>query len=281
MSEPNGRGTSSVETVEIVAPDGVVSLADMWRPDGEPIGAVVMLHGGSWIRGTRDSYREWGPHLAGLGLLALSLDYRLATADVPSWPAVMDDVDAAVGFCADRIPAGAPVGLMGDSAGAHLAADYALKPAGRSPIGFAVLLYGIFEVAEYHSACLDRPGDNPSRNLMGVGPDSDVAAYAAASPLRVLEAATPGTVESVPLLLAWGDSDPVVDAGQSDRFVAELSRHGVGHDAHRFSGHGHYWFNRTPNRDGGGLDEAPNDLFVPIVDRFIARECGHSEGAPT
>lgn len=88
---------------------------------------VVAVHGGGWKRGDRSFYRHVGPYLAQSGIALFSVDYRLTDASTGAYayPAAVHDVGAAVqyvrlhaqqfGLDPERI------GLMGDSAGAHLA----------------------------------------------------------------------------------------------------------------------------------------------------------------
>ena len=98
-------------------------LADVYRPDGTPKAAVIMLHGGGWRVGSKEAIGPAAQALAGLGFLAIPVQYRLL--DEAAWPAQIQDVKSAIrwvrrssasfGIGADKIA------VEGFSAGGHLA----------------------------------------------------------------------------------------------------------------------------------------------------------------
>src|SRR6201993_1805046 len=117
--------------------DGVKLLGDLYRPKGLPKAPVlVAAHGGGWQLGDRKFYRHWGNYLAKNGYAVFAIEYRLMKPGAKTWPGAVYDTKAAVQFVraeaaelgldADR------VGLIGDSAGAHLSALVAL--AGNEPL---------------------------------------------------------------------------------------------------------------------------------------------------
>ncbi|MDR1920840.1 MAG: carboxylesterase family protein, partial [Candidatus Adiutrix sp.] len=54
--------------------------ADIYLPEGKKeIPSMVLLHGGGWKFGNADAYHEWGLALAGRGVCAMSINYRLST----------------------------------------------------------------------------------------------------------------------------------------------------------------------------------------------------------
>src|SRR5699024_12713904 len=132
-----------------------VLTADVYAPvDGDDHPAVLMLHGGGFESGSKEKYRRWGEFLAGLGYVAIALNYRLATAQESIWPGVADDVSAGVDWVvanANRLRLDPMrLGVIGDSAGAHLAALHVLThpvtPSHR--IRAAVCVYGVFDLVE-------------------------------------------------------------------------------------------------------------------------------------
>ena len=92
-------------------------------PDGSP--AIVYLHGGGWCAGDLDTHEGTCRLLADASeCVVISVDYRLAPEHV--FPAAVDDAVAAYRWVHDHagelsIEPGR-VGVMGDSAGANLAA---------------------------------------------------------------------------------------------------------------------------------------------------------------
>src|SRR4051812_24172981 len=88
-----------------------------------PFPAVVCLHGGGWVGGSRKQMAQTLEVLARRGYVAVAPDYRLAPAH--PWPAGAEDCKAAVRWL--RGNAGKyridpeRVGVVGLSAGGHLA----------------------------------------------------------------------------------------------------------------------------------------------------------------
>ncbi|WP_310821327.1 alpha/beta hydrolase [Stratiformator vulcanicus] len=96
---------------------------DLYLPDGQSEGPlVVWVHGGAWMRGSRDNVPVL--YLVEKGYAVASVDYRLSP--VAKFPAQVHDIKAAIrflrakenqfGYDASRI------GIAGASAGGHLAA---------------------------------------------------------------------------------------------------------------------------------------------------------------
>jgi acetyl esterase/lipase len=109
--------------------DGIKLLGDLYQPKGLPKAPVlVAMHGGGWQAGTRATYKYWGPFLARNGIAVLSIEYRLGPPGL--YPKAVYDAKAAIQFV--RAKAATfdidpdRVGLIGDSAGAHLSALVAL-----------------------------------------------------------------------------------------------------------------------------------------------------------
>ena len=88
------------------------------------------MHGGGWQGGAKAGYRFWGPYLNQRGIALYAIDYRLSKPGQPAYPQEVQDVRAAIQFvkskAADLKADPERAGLMGDSAGAHLAALTAL-----------------------------------------------------------------------------------------------------------------------------------------------------------
>lgn len=85
--------------------------------------AVVLIHGGGFRRGNRESYLLLAIKLAERGYVAATVTYRLAPAH--PFPAAVHDVKAAVRFlrahAAEYGIDAAKIGALGGSAGGHLA----------------------------------------------------------------------------------------------------------------------------------------------------------------
>ena len=89
--------------------------------------AVVIIHGGGWVSGSRHGDDYISNVLASLGVVVLNIDYRLADKTLPDtrWPAQLIDSQLAVRFlrahAAEYAIDPARFGAIGDSAGAQLA----------------------------------------------------------------------------------------------------------------------------------------------------------------
>ncbi|MCZ7525507.1 MAG: alpha/beta hydrolase [Acidimicrobiia bacterium] len=99
-------------------------------------GAVVVVHGGGWAIGDKESLAPEARAFAEAGLVAFSVDYRLGSAG--RFPQALEDVRAAVRWVQDR--AGrfsidpARVGIFGTSAGGNLALMVATTGVGGAPV---------------------------------------------------------------------------------------------------------------------------------------------------
>ena len=115
--------TISLETVVYASRKGVDLKVDVYRPEGKPKAAVLLLHGGGWRRGSKEAVGPSAKALAGHGFVALATQYRLL-GDAP-WPAQIQDVNSAIRWA--RRNAGtlgvdaSKIAVEGLSAGGHLA----------------------------------------------------------------------------------------------------------------------------------------------------------------
>ena len=265
--------------------DGTELIGDLYLPDGPgPHPAVIAVHGGGWQAGDRQSYRHVGPLLTDAGIALFSIEYRLATPGRPSYPAAVGDVMAAVRFVRAnaakfRIDP-ARLGLMGDSAGAHLAALVAL--AGATP-RFATLhaddptagvscavkavvgIYGVYDMAaQWNHDALCRPADQITEKFLGRALPADRAVYFESSPLSY---ATTDNAQ-IAFQLAVGTEDDVVDrASQTDAFLLALKQAKIYARPVVIQGAGHFWA-------AWPLDEtdSPMARYAPGLLRFLAEK---------
>ena len=129
----------------------------VYRPSEQPAGVIVYYHGGGWTIGDLDSVDAALRLLANLtGCTVVSVDYRLAPEH--PFPAAVEDAMAAVSWVAanlgDFAAPGAPLMVMGDSAGGNLSAVVSIlaRDAGEPKIDLQILVYPATE------ADVDSPG---------------------------------------------------------------------------------------------------------------------------
>ena len=139
-----GSPTVSTRGADVAAvQDEVVAGVPVrtYRPEGAE-GVTVYLHGGGWVVGTLDSYDGVCRDLAAAsGTTVVSVDYDLAPevrhpGQVEQCVAVLQEVSRRDG---------GPVGLAGDSAGAHLAVLAAVHSA--VPLTALALVYPVVSPA--------------------------------------------------------------------------------------------------------------------------------------
>ncbi len=201
--------------------------------------AILMIHGGSWIGGSKRLLRPspWEPRptalrLAEAGYLVVAADYRLARPGSPSWPTPADDLREAVrwirrqadelGLDPDRIAA------LGQSAGAHLAEILATPDDPASRIQAVVAFYGPSNLESLPSDRIWPLAHEPVDSLLG----SSVSAREASPVHRVL----PSTA---PILLIHGTADHWVPIAQSEEMAETLREAGVRHRLIRVEGARH------------------------------------------
>ena len=110
-------------------PHGDWNLLDVYYPDGTdtPLPTIVSIHGGGYVYGSKEIYRRYGMDMARRGFAFVNFNYRLA----PKWkfPAALADTNAVhhwVRANARRYHLDPErIILVGDSAGAQLASQYA------------------------------------------------------------------------------------------------------------------------------------------------------------
>ena len=108
---------------------GKWGLLDVYYPDGvaEPLPTIVSIHGGGYVYGTKEIYRRYGMDMARRGFAFVNFNYRLA----PKWhfPTPLWDTNSVMEWichnCQRYHLDPRRIILVGDSAGAQLASQYA------------------------------------------------------------------------------------------------------------------------------------------------------------
>jgi len=260
--------------------DGVELAGDLYLPKGATAApALVAVHGGGWVAGARNAFQYWGPYLADHGYAVFSISYRLATK-AKTFPEAVQDVLAGVQFL--RGKAGgfgidpARIGLIGASAGAHLAALAALggkKFAGGYPkdpfastdagVKALVGVYGIYDaVAMWTNYQVQGGRDNNFQKFMGASPMENRQLYFDASPISYASFAN----NAIGVLLVTGTEDALVDRKlQTDPFELALKQAGFFVRPCIVPGAPHYWMNDPIDEPG-----SYSGFLAPRLLRFLA-----------
>jgi alpha-L-fucosidase 2 len=200
---------------------GDVSLTlDAWVPDGSgPFPAVIIVHGGSWIHGDKQSYVKplFDPLTRG-GFAWFTINYRLAP-QYP-FPAAVEDVEHAVQYVKSHASEykvdPQRIALMGESAGGHLVAYVGAQSKPASRVAAVVAFYGVhdFETLAGHRQTLS----NPIKAFLALAA-LNAAARAKlrqASPITYVHKGMP------PFLLIHGTGDDLVPFQQSVEMCGKI-----------------------------------------------------------
>jgi acetyl esterase len=150
----------------IPGPAGPVPVR-VYRPEptGSPPQAAVFFHGGGWVLGGLDSHDTLCRELAAqAGAVLVAVDYRLAPEQ--RYPAGLDDCAAATRWvaahAADLGADGSRLAVVGDSAGASLAAGVAMlaRDDGDVAVTLQVLAYPALDPA-MDTASYKQNADDP------------------------------------------------------------------------------------------------------------------------
>jgi acetyl esterase/lipase len=275
-------GVAMRPNIQYAEHDGVKLAGDLYSPKGrDKAPLVIAVHGGGWQVGSRASYQYWGPFLAKHGYGLLAINYRLSKPGAKTYPAAVYDVKAAVQFTrANAVELGIDpdrIGVMGDSAGAHLVAlvalagdealfsgEYRNDPHAATPANVKAVIgfYGVYDMqAQWHHDQITRPRDQITEKFLGVSPMQSRRTYFDASPMSY------ATVEKrektgTRFLLIHGTNDDIVDPQtQSQAFLTSLKQAGFFARTIVVPGSGHFWASDPVEEPGSyGAQAAPQML---------------------
>ena len=265
--------------------DGVALQGDLYLPKGAgPFPVLVAVHGGGWVQGARNAFQYWGPYLAARGTALFAVSYRFAKAGQKTFPQAVQDVLAGIQYVrgnakefkldAERL------GLIGASAGAHLASLAALAGsvppfAGGYPqdthaalgtkVKVLVGVYGIYDTLEmWQHYQHQNPRENNIEKFIGVSPLDDRRPYFEASPISYATTAN----NKLAVLLACGTDDDLVNRRpQTDAFLLALKQAGFFVRPCILQGAPHYWMN-DPIKEPGSF----TGFLAPRLVRFLAEK---------
>lgn len=219
--------------VYVTRSEGGAQRADLYLPPGtagERRPAVVVVHGGGWIRGEPSQMQRIVDVLVAQGYVVLNIGYRLAP-QYP-YPAAVDDLRAALRWIdanAERYGVDRrQIALWGYSAGAHLAGLVATVPDAQTPPIAAAILGGM-------------PADLVRAQTSGLV-QQFLGGTIAQFPQRYVEASplTQITAQSAPMLLYHGSWDWIVDPAYSRDMYWHLRAAGVDSEWIELGGRGHF-----------------------------------------
>ena len=252
-------------------------LLDVWRPKdlpAQPAPVMIFLPGGAWVHGSRilQGYALMS-HLAQLGWVCLSIDYRVAPNH--TWPQHITDVKTAIAWARANVDKFGGdrnfVAIAGTSAGGHLAALAGLTandpelqsdlPEGSdTSIDAVVGIYGRYDWEDRSTVERDRFVDFLERVVVGRKIAKHPEIFRKASPIARTRPDAP------PFLVIHGSGDTVIPVQQARDFVERLradSRSTVSYVELPGAGHG---FDMTDGARTGSMATAIG-LFLNQVHR--------------
>jgi acetyl esterase len=263
-----GPEMARVENIAIPAPHGDIP-ARVLVPHGDPRSVIVYYHGGGWVIGALDEFDTLGRQLAEKSSSTVVLvDYRLAPEH--RYPAAVEDASTALEWVAksmgDLAYDGAPVVVMGDSAGGNLAAIVAQRARRGGPeIALQVLVYPVTDCDVDNDSYRD-----PENQLLltrdsmiwfwdHYTPDASCRTEPDASPLRVDDLSG-----LPPAVVLTAEHDVLRDEGEA--YAAKLRAAGVPVEHRRLDGQMHGFFT-MPNVLPGA--SAGLDYVVEQLERHL------------
>jgi acetyl esterase len=234
-----------LKDVEYSHPANLSLRFDARIPDGKgPFPAVILVHGGGWVRGDRASVEPIFDPLTNAGFAWFSISYRLA-GDVVRDPkgamtqmaAAETDVRHAVAFVKEhaseyRVNRN-KILLLGESAGGQLAAMAALRPDPDGAVQGVVAFYSPTDLATLARTSSWIP-DSVRDAMKGTFLDTLLmAGLNKFSPLTWVSADAP------PFLMIHGTDDNLVPFAQSERFCDKMNEVNVACEVYPVKAAGH------------------------------------------
>ena len=198
-------------------------------PASGPRPAIVQVHGGGWVSGTR---KEQGipllNHLAANGWVGFNINYRLSP--YATWPDHAVDVKRAIAWvrehAADYDVDPSFVAITGGSAGGHICAFVALTSEDKSlqpgfedadtSVAAAIPCYGVYDMLDEDSLHIPILHWVLERYVFKAFREDDPEKFRDASPTYRVHSGAP------PFLVVHGDADSLTPVKDARRFVERL-----------------------------------------------------------
>jgi acetyl esterase len=238
----------SIQNIEYAQVDGVSLRLDASLPQSSTkTPAVIIVHGGGWVRGDRrfDVQPLFEP-LTQAGFAWFSIDYRLAT-DLTQFGVAVADVQAAIRYVkAHAVEYNIDVNrlaLIGESAGGQLASLAILRGGEDVSVQAFVGIYTPTDLVSLVKNSNYVPAQFRN-SIQGTPWESLVlAGLSQLSPIENVRKGVP------PFLLIHGTSDSLVPFAQSQQMCDRMRQAGASCEVYavRGAGHGLRWWESNPN----------------------------------
>ncbi|MFK7817903.1 MAG: alpha/beta hydrolase fold domain-containing protein [Planctomycetaceae bacterium] len=197
--------------------------------------AVLCLHGGGWFGGDKRLYHSRMKALADQGFVAVTAQYRLS--GVARWPAQLEDVKTAFRWIVDNAKDlkidPERIGVMGESAGAHLAMCLAFRPEETSSEVRPRVVLNCFGPTDMHDASQIGRGRHMIEALLGKKLDESADELIDISPAKFIDRTDP------PVLTIHGTADGLVPYSQAGILKKAMDAAKIPNDLFPMEGVGH------------------------------------------
>lgn len=219
--------------------------ADFYKPAkplANPAPLIIAVHGGSWSGGKKEDMASICEALANQGFAVATVSYRLSPKH--RWPAHIHDVQASVRyFRANAAKFGVnpdKIGMVGVSAGAHLALLTAFSPrwetapADNPTVSSGVkCVFNIFGPVDLTQDFNPALAGLVSQQVMGIKYDPKNEVIIRQGPISHISKTSP------PVFTIHGDKDQVVPVKQAYRLDEAMKANGREHTLRIVPGMGH------------------------------------------
>jgi acetyl esterase len=225
---------------------GIDLLMDAALPESKmPTPAVIIVHGGGWVRGDRRiDVRPLFQPLSDAGFAWFSIDYRFAT-DITQFGVAIDDVETAVRYVKSHASEfnidPHRIALVGESAGGQLAAMAALRGGGAASVNAVVAFYTPTDLVSLVKNSNYIPPEIRTSVLGTPWEQMVLAGLATLSPVENVRRDMP------PFLLIHGTADPLVPFQQSMAMCDRMRKAGATCEVYPIEGarHGIRWWSAS------------------------------------
>jgi len=238
---------------------------------GKPRSAIVLFHGGGWNEGDASWMDAIAKQYADLGMVAVSVDYRLSRDGITPFDAVADARNAIRWVRQEAARLGVDpnkVAALGTSAGAHLAASAAIfdEP------------WGSDSSSVPNALVLRSPAVSVATSTWFQKLSGGVSQAAALSPVLHIRAGLP------PMILLQGEEDNVTPASGARQFCQRMQERGNTCKLKVYPGVGHLFTRNLASQEIPDYDAIDGDVSKDASDAGTAflREHGFIDdaGAP-
>ena len=234
---PRTNITVVKDVIFAVPPGGPLAL-DVYHPTkGWGYPSLLVIHGGSWIRGDKSDWRWVARDLARGGFAVFVVNYRLAPpGGQATYPTPVDDLRTAWDWMQQNAAryhgSAGNIAVVGSSAGGHLGLILASEMLGESSSPDAVV--ALSPPTDLTTMGSEGPLRWAVRNHLGCKLPDCPQTYAVASPINRVETSFPptflaySTEELIPLDHGEALRDELTEDGVVNRFVTvEGSAHAL------------------------------------------------------